>query len=147
MRFLDLGINDPVSETKTIWLFRDEKKPLKEYDTPECWSENKLRQKDTAALWVTHNGKNYFGYKKYIKPDSATKHITGDKATTANTHDSEVIDELLDKKEDGGQPVYADSAYRSETMEQMCREKKIKSTIQEKGVSGKPANQRSTTTY
>lgn len=40
---------------------RDEKKPMKEYNIPEYWSENKLRQKDTAAQWDTHNGKNYFG--------------------------------------------------------------------------------------
>ncbi len=145
MRFLGLGINDPVPKAKTIWLLRDklskeemveklfshldsqldhdgiivhrgkfvdasivevpvqrnsrdEKKRLKENNIPEYWSENKLRQKDTAAQWITHNGKNYSRYPNYIKADSATKHITGYKATTANTNDSEVKDELLDKK-------------------------------------------------
>ena len=103
MRFLGLGINDPVPDAKTIWLFRDkltaggmvaklfshldkqldkdgiivhkgklvdasivevpiqrnsrdENKQLKEGSLPEEWSENKARQKDTDAPWVTHNG-------------------------------------------------------------------------------------------
>ena len=145
MRFLGLGINDPVPDAKTIWLFRDkltaggmveklfsyldkqldkdgiivhkgklvdasivevpvqrnsrdENKELKQGTIPEDWNENKVRQKITDAQWVTHNGKNYFGYKNHIKADSKTKLITGYKATTANIHDSEVIDELLSKK-------------------------------------------------
>ncbi len=189
MRFLGLGINDPVPDAKTIWLFRDklskggvveklfssldkqldkdgiivhkgklvdasivevpvqrnsreENKQLKEGKIPQEWTENKLRQKDTDAQWVTHNGKNYFGYKNHIKADSKTKLITGYKATTANIHDSEVIAELLDTKEDGGQPLYADSAYRSEAIEQMCRKKNMESRIHEKGYRGKPLTQR-----
>lgn len=185
MRFLGLGINDPVPDAKTIWLFRDnltaggmveklfsyldkqldkdgiivhkgklvdasivevpvqrnsrdENKELKEGTIPEDWNENKLRQKDTDAQWVTHNGKNYFGYKNHIKADSKTKLITGYKATTANIHDSEVIDKLLSNKEDSGQPVHADSAYRSEAIEQICRSKNIESCIHEKGYRGNP---------
>jgi IS5 family transposase len=189
MRFLGLGINDPVPDAKTIWLFRDkltsggmieklfghldtqldkdgiivhqgklvdasivevpvqrnsrqENKELKENNIPKDWDENKLRQKDTDAQWVTHNGKNYFGYKNHIKADNKTKIITGYKATTANIHDSEVMDELLDKKEDGGQPLNADSAYRSEAIEQMCLKKNIESCIHEKGYRNKPLTKR-----
>ena len=101
-----------------------------------------MRQKDTDAQWVTHNGKNYFGYKNHIKADSKTKLITGYKATTVNIHDSEVIDELLSKKEDSGQPVHADSAYRSEAIEQICRSKNIESCIHEKGYRGNPLTKR-----
>lgn len=189
MRFLGLGINDPVPDAKTIWLFRDklsaggmieklfghldkqldtdgiivhkgklvdasivevpvqrnsrdENKELKEGSIPEEWDENKLRQKDTDAQWVTHNGKNYFGYKNHIKADTKTKLITNYKATTANIHDSEMIDELIDKKEDGGQPLYADSAYRSEAIEQACIRKGIQSYIHEKGYRNKPLSKR-----
>ena len=189
MRFLGLGINDPVPDAKTIWLFRDkltaggmieklfghldkqldkdgiivhkgklvdasivevpiqrnsrdENKELKEDKIPEDWSENKVRHKDVDAQWVTHNGKNYFGYKNHIKADSKTKLITGYKATTANIHDSEVIDELLDKKEDGSQPLYADSAYRSEAIEQKCARKNIESCIHEKGYRNNPLTKR-----
>jgi len=189
MRFLGLGINDPVPDAKTIWLFRDrlaagkmieklfghldkqldkdgiivhkgklvdasivevpiqrnsrdENKELKEGNIPEDWDENKLRQKDTDAQWVTHNGKNYFGYKNHVKADSKTKLITGYKVTTANIHDSEVAGELLDKKEDSGQPLHADSAYRSEAIEQMCRKKNIESCIHEKGYRNNPLTKR-----
>ena len=111
---------------------RDENKQLKEGEVPEGWSENKLRQKDVDAQWVTHNGKSYFGYKNHIKADSKTKLITAYQATTANVHDGEMLDELLDKKEDSGQGVYADSAYRSEALEHVCRNKGVQSRIHEK---------------
>ena len=180
MRFLGLGINDPVPDAKTIWLFRDklsghgmveklfshldkqldkdgiivhkgkivdasivevplqrnsrdENKDLKEGNIPEDWSENKLRQKDTDAKWTRKNDTNYFGYKNHIKADSKTKLITGYIATAANVNDSKVIGELLTRKEDGGQCLYADSAYRSEAIEEMCRSRNIRSMIQEQG--------------
>jgi len=189
MRFLGLGINDPVPDAKTIWLFRDkltagnmieklfsqldkqldkdgiivhkgklidasivevpiqrnsrdENKELKEGTIPEGWNENKLRQKDTDAQWVTHNGKSYFGYKNHIKADTKTKLITGYKVTTAKVHDSEMMDDLLSKKEDGGQPVHADSAYRSEAIEQICYTKNIESCIHEKGYRYKKLTKR-----
>lgn len=115
---------------------RDENKELGEGTIPEDWSENKLRQKDTDAKWVKHNGKKHFGYKDHVKADTKTKLITGYSVTTANVHDSEMIDELLEK-EDGGQPVHADSAYRSQTIEQACIDKNIKSCIHEKGYRNK----------
>jgi IS5 family transposase len=180
MRFLGLGINDPVPDAKTIWLFRDklasqgmveklfshldkqldkdgiivhkgkivdasivevplqrnnreENKDLKEGNIPEDWSENKLRQKDTDAKWTRKENRNYFGYKNHIKADSKTKLITGYIATAASVNDGKVIGELLTRKEDGGQCLYADSAYRSEWIEEMCRQKNIKSRIQEQG--------------
>ena len=189
MRFLGLGINDPVPDSKTIWLFRDnltaggmieklfsqldkqldkdgiivhkgklvdasivevpvqrnsreENATLKEGGIPEEWEENKLRQKDTAARWTTKNGEDYFGYKNHIKADSKTKLITDYRATPANIHDSEVIEELLDKKEDGRQPLYADSAYRSQAIEKMCRKKNIESCIHEKGYRNHPLTKR-----
>ncbi len=189
MRFLGLGINDPVPDSKTIWLFRDnltaggmieklfsqldkqldkdgiivhkgklidasivevpvqrnsreDNAILREGDIHKDWEENKLRQKDTAARWTTKNGEDYFGYKNHIKADSKTKLITGYRATAANIHDSEVIEELLDKKEDGGQPVYADSAYRSQAIEEVCRKKNIESRIHEKGYRNHPLTKR-----
>ena len=121
---------------------REENKSIKEGEIPAEWEENKLRQKDTDAQWVTHNGKNYFGYKNHVKADSKTKLITGYKVTTASVHDSEMISQLVTKKEDGGQPLYADSAYRSETIEQMCQQKGIESQIHEKGYRNKPLSKR-----
>jgi IS5 family transposase len=121
---------------------RDENKELKEGTIPKDWSENKLRQKDTDAKWTVNNGKKYFGYKNHIKADTKTKLITGYKATVANVHDNEMIDGLLDKKEDGGQSVHADRAYRSEAIEQICRNKNIESHIHEKGYRYKKLTKR-----
>jgi IS5 family transposase len=121
---------------------RDENKELKEGNIPAEWEENKLRQKDTDAQWVTHNGKNYFGYKNHIKADSTTKLITAYKATSANIHDSEVMDKLLNNKEDSSQSLHADSAYRSEAIEQLCSRKNIESCIHEKGYRNKALTKR-----
>lgn len=64
------------------------------------------------------------------------------KVTTANIQDSEQMDELLNKKEDGGQPLYADSAYRNKAIEQICHWKNIESCIHERGYRGKPLTKR-----
>jgi IS5 family transposase len=180
MRFLGLGINDPVPDAKTIWLFRDklaaqgmveklfahldkqldkdgiivhkgkivdasivevplqhnsrdENKDLKEGNIPQDWSENKLRQKDTDAKWTRKNNTNYFGYKNHIKADRQTKLITGYIATAANINDGEVMGGLLNKKEDGGQCLWADSAYSSKEIEELCISSNIKSRIQQQG--------------
>jgi len=118
---------------------RDENQQLNEGTIPEDWKENpdKLRQKDVDAKWVTHNGKNYYGYKDHIKADEHTKLITGYKVTSANVHDSEMIGELVDKK-DRGQKLYADSAYRSERIEKELKRKNVTSMIHEKGYRNKP---------
>ncbi len=118
---------------------REENQQLNEGTTPEDWKDNpdKLRQKDVDAKWVTHNGKSYYGYKDHIKADEHTKLITSYKVTSANIHDSEMIGELVSKK-DGGQKLYADSAYRSEKIEQDLKRKNVTSMIHEKGYRNKP---------
>lgn len=180
MRFLGLGINDPVPDSKTIWLFRDtltklnlieqlfitldkqldkdgitvhkgkiidasivevpkqrnnrqEIDQLKDGAIPENWNENKIRQKDTDAQWTRKHLQNYFGYKNHIKVDSKTKLITGFKVTPANNADKHMADPLLDKKEDGGQPLYADSAYSSNELEECYKRKNITSKVIKQG--------------
>jgi IS5 family transposase len=189
MRFLGLGINDPVPDAKTIWLFRDtltrrnlikelfnyldkqldkdgiivhkgklvdasivevpiqrnsreENKELKEGNIPEGWSDNKKRQKDTDAHWTRKRNENFFGYKNHIKADTKTKLITGYSVTTANIADNDVIDELLDKKEDSGQTLHADSAYSSEQIEELCEQKGMVSKINQKGYRHKKLTQK-----
>jgi IS5 family transposase len=180
MRFLGLGINDPVPDAKTIWLFRDtltknglveqlfryldkqldkdgiivhkgklidasivevpiqrnsreENNELKEGNIPEQWNENKVRQKDTDARWTKKNAQNFFGYKNHIKADTRTKLITGYIVTAANVADKDVIDDLLDQKEDAGQALHGDTAYRSKELESLYEAKGIVSQINEKG--------------
>lgn len=121
---------------------RQENEQIKNGELPDDWNEHKLRQKDMDAQWVKKNGRNYFGYKNHIKADSKTKLITGYKVTTANIHDSEVIADLIDEKEDGGQTLHADSAYRSEHIEAMCKSRGIHSRIHEKGYRNNPLTSR-----
>jgi IS5 family transposase len=180
MRFLGLGINDPVPDSKTVWLFRDtltklnlieqlfstldkqldkdgiivhkgkildasivevprqrnnpdEIDQLKEGVIPEDWSKNKIKQKDTDAQWTRKHFQNYFGYKNHIKVDSKTKLITGYQVTSANIADKHVVETMLDKKEDGGQPLYADSAYKSKELEDIYKRKNIISKVTRQG--------------
>ncbi len=46
--------------------------------------------------------------------------------------------ESLIEKEDAAEPIYADSAYLSELIEQMCVNKRVKSFIHEKGYRNNP---------
>lgn len=112
---------------------REENDKLKEGDLPEEWNENKIRQKDTDAKWTKKNAQNFFGYKNHIKADTKTKLITGYAVTTANTPDKAVIKDLLNKKEDGGQFLHADSAYSSKELEELYKKKGVISKVNQKG--------------
>lgn len=101
-----------------------------------------MRQKDTDAQWVTHNGTDYLGYKDHVKANEKTLLITAYEVTTAKVHNSVVLDKLVSKKEDAAQPLYADSAYRSEDIEAMLTKKHIKSKIHEKGYRNHPLTKR-----
>ena len=119
---------------------REENKDLKNDHTPDDWKENpnKLRQKDTDAKWVTHNGEDYFGYKDHIKADKETKLICDYEVTNAAVHDSKTTDALTDAEQDGHQCLYGDSAFRSKEIQAMLKEKNISSRIHEKGYRNKP---------
>jgi transposase, IS5 family len=73
---------------------REENKQIKQGETPAAWKEkpNKLRQEDTDARWITHNGEDYYGYKDHIKADKETKLIAGYEVTSARVHDSQLAD-------------------------------------------------------
>lgn len=188
MRFLGLGINDPVPDAKTIWLFRDtltqlklvdtlfkrldtqldkdgvivhkgklvdasivevpkqrnsreENKELKAGNIPEEWekeeNKKKLEQKDTDARWTRKNNQNYFGYKNHIKADTKTKLITGYAVTPANVPDNAMVEILLDKREDGNQPLYGDCAYRSKSLGTVYRQKGMIDQTNEQGYRNK----------
>ena len=54
---------------------REENRQIKEGQTPEDWSEQKKRQKDTDARWTKKNGQNHYGYKNHINVDVKHKLI------------------------------------------------------------------------
>lgn len=90
----------------------DENAQIKEGNPPD-WEENKLRQKDVDADWTKKGGQSHYGYKQHIKADERSKLITNFEVTSASVHDSQVLDNLLEK-DDVGQPLYADAAYEKE---------------------------------
>lgn len=111
---------------------RDENDQIKNGETPEDWSEEKRRQKDTDAAWTTKHGKHHYGYKNHIKVDAKSKLIDDFEVTPANVHDSQVLEVLLDET-DSGQPLWADSAYCSEEIRKVLKRKKIGCRIHKKG--------------
>jgi IS5 family transposase len=110
-----------------------------ESETPEAWktNKNKLAQKDVDARWTMKNNVSYYGYKNHIKLESKSKLITKYKVTDASVHDSQTLDELLEK-EDAEQPLYGDSAYKGEKQESIIAQKNMTNMVHEKGYKNKP---------
>ena len=96
---------------------------------------SKLCQKDTDARWMTKNGERHYGYKDHINADEKTKLITKYSVTSAAPHDSTEIENIIDETDNR---VHADSAYRSENIEEFLEKQNCESFIHEKGYRGKP---------
>lgn len=118
---------------------RDENQQLKDGETPEDWQDepNKLRQKDVDAKWTKKNDQTFFGYKDHVKVDQKSKLIMTYTVTDASVHDSQPLEELLDKK-DQGQKLYADSAYTGQAQEEVIEGAKMINLVHEKGYKGRP---------
>jgi IS5 family transposase len=128
-------IDASIVETPIQRNTREENNQLKQGDIPKEWEQkpDKLRQKDTDAKWVTHNGEDYFGYKDHVKADTKTKLISDYEVTSAEVHDSQMLNKLTNEKQDGHQCFYGDSAYRSKGNQKLLKKKNITSRIHEKG--------------
>lgn len=113
---------------------REENKAIKDGKIPKNWIEennvNKLRQKDVEARWAVKAKVNHYGYKDHVKVDADSKIITNYIVTSANVHDSQKINELIDDKD---KVVYADSAYIGIELENQ----NIKKQILDKGFRNK----------
>lgn len=125
---------------------KEENSKLDAGKTPETWKENpnKDRQKDKDATWVKKNGQSYYGYKDHIKVDSKSKLIEEYQVSVNSLHDSQALEDVLGD-EDENQNLYADSAYRSQEIEEMLKGKGIKSKVHEKGYRGKPLTEKQKT--
>lgn len=123
---------------------RDENKRIKEGHVPEEWKNtpHKMAQKDVDARWTKKNNETHYGYKNHVNADSAEKFIQDYEVTPASTHDSQVVDPILDtttQGEDGKKrDLYADSAYRSQEQEAALAVAGIQSQVHEKGARNKP---------
>jgi len=115
---------------------REENSMIKQGHTPQEWHEAKKRQKDVDARWTKKNGTTYYGYKNQVRSDVEHKFIRGYDVTDAAVHDSQVVEELLDKNNSCPE-VYADSAYLSERSLQRLGELGFVEQIQRKGFRGR----------
>jgi len=119
---------------------REENKIIKEGAVPIEWgqSPHKLAQKDIDARWTKKNNESFYGYKDHANVDRGTKLITAWEVTSAQVHDSQVLEEVLQPTEVGGVNVYADSAYRSNAQEENLIASGHASHIHEKGSRNHP---------
>jgi len=115
---------------------RDENRQIKAGETPEDWSEQKKRQKDTDARWTQKNGQNHYGYKNHIDVDVKHKLIRDYEVTPASVHDSQVFELLLDEG-NSSRDVWADSAYRSEEKLEALEKSRFREHLQRKGCKHK----------
>ena len=116
---------------------REENAEIKAGEVPEEWKENpdKLAQKDTDARWAVKNKKTHYGYKNHVKVDSCSKIVRTFSVTSANVHDSQEIDNLLNDK-DNDRTLHGDSAYNSKEIADKLAARGIRNRIHEKGNRG-----------
>lgn len=120
---------------------RAENKHIKETGTaPKEWNSkpNKKRQKDIDALWTKKNNETHYGYKDHVKTDNKYKLIDKYTVTPASVHDSQALDELLDKEKDKNIPLWADSAYTGKEQEKTINNYEMKNNVHEKRTRNKP---------
>ena len=119
---------------------KEENEIIKSGKGDELWNDNpnKKCHKDIDARWTKKNDETFYGYKNHAKVDSKSKIISDYVVTSAEVHDSQILDKILDKEEDGGQPLYADSAYVGEKQEEIITAKKMSNEVCQKGFRNKP---------
>ena len=117
----------------------DEKQQIKQGEIPTSWQDNphKRCQKDTDARWTKKGGKSYFGYKDHICIDAEHGLIRHYAVTDASVHDSQVLGQLLDEDNDSD-TIWADSAYRSQAIEETLELIGFDSRIHERGYRNQP---------
>lgn len=50
------------------------------------------------ASWIKKNDETHFGYKNHVKADKDSKLIVKYEVTSAEVHDSQVLQELVEKR-------------------------------------------------
>ena len=123
---------------------RNENARIKRDERPASFDRNphKGRQKDTDARWVKKAGENRFGYKNHVNVDAKHKFVRRYRVTDAATHDSQVIDDLLNP-DNSSADVYGDSAYRSAAIAQRLEAQGYRDRIHRKAVRGRALSDRS----
>ena len=89
------------------------------------------------ARWTRKNGKSFFGYKNHISVNVKHKLIRKFHVTSAEVHDSQVVEELLDDN-NTSRELWADSAYRSRERVAWLRTHGYRERLQRKGTRHHP---------
>jgi IS5 family transposase len=118
---------------------KEENEKIKAGGGAELWNEQpkKKRQKDIDARWTEKGGQKFFGYKDHAKIDTKSKLIDKYVITSAEVHDSQALEDLVEDK-DSGQELHAESAYIGDPIDKMLKEKEIIPQIIERAFKGKP---------
>jgi IS5 family transposase len=121
---------------------REENAMIKNGETPKAWEQHpaKLCQKDVDARWTKKNDETFFGYKNHAAIDAKNKLIREYATTSAEVHDSQVFEDLLDP-ENTNADVYADSAYSSENIEDRLDYLWYRNRILRKGSRNNPLSE------
>lgn len=119
---------------------REENSDIKQGAVPLEFGKHQAKriQKDCDARWTTKNKERHFGYKNHINSDEKTKLVTKYSVSSAASHDSTEIENLIDESD---KQLHADSAYRSEKIENFLKEQQCQSHVHEKGYRGNPLTQ------
>ncbi len=97
------------------------RKPVEPGDGEPALIRQQAAHRDADANWTQKHDRSYFGYKNHVNADVTHGFIRDCAVTPAATQDSQALPELLDIPQ-RGQPVYADSAYRSAATARRCQD-------------------------
>jgi transposase, IS5 family len=124
---------------------RDENEAIKSGETPPDWEKKpaKNAQKDKDARWTKKHGRSYYGYKNHVGIDAKHKFVRRFAATDASVHDSQKLDDMLDRSNTSSD-VWADSAYRSAEIEAKLKAEGYKSRIHRRAHRNHPLSERET---
>lgn len=98
-----------------------------------------LAQKDLDARWAVKNEEAFYGYKDHVKVGAKTKLILRYEVTAANTHDSQMLPDLVIE---GDSAIHADAAYVGATIANDLREKGVNNYIHEKRTANAPLTEK-----
>lgn len=95
-----------------------------------------LSQKDLNARWTKKHNVSYYGYKDHVTVDRLSKLIIDYDVTSAEVHDSQVANYLIDPDETN--EFWADSAYQTPEIHSILNGNKIKAHINERAYRNNP---------
>lgn len=124
-------VDATIVEVPVQRMTKEEREQLKQGEVPKEWSASveRRRHKDTDARWTKKNGANYYGYKNHVNVDKKYKLIRKFEVTNASMHESQVFEELLDKR-NSGKKVWADAAYDTVANAKILKRHKLANRIQ-----------------